>query len=196
MPAFTAALRRREPLARNHKSAPVPLTFIFQAANNPAPPGLPDVTSETPVLLHCLHRKVFNDDHVPIFDETGSQFFDKVLAAVLDALSDLRYALALALPIVGAFLFSRELLLLFAEPPVLILKPAWIPDFLAGRKRGEAFDAEVYAYKLETLILPVDSRESLDLLSADKTNVILSGSVFRDGTAAWLGRKLQTIGLG
>ena len=129
---FRTALRRREPLVGNDERPPVPLAFITQSAHNLTPPGLSDVTSKTPVLLHRLHRKVLNHDHVPIFDETGRQLLDKVLTAVLNALVDLRHTFFLPHSVVRSFLLSRKLLLLSTEPLIFVFEPAWIPDFFAG----------------------------------------------------------------
>ncbi|MCS3826388.1 hypothetical protein GGP85_001841 [Salinibacter ruber] len=190
MAAFRTSLTGWEPLIRDHERPTVPFAFVSETANNLAPSCLRDVTGEIPILLHVLHREVLDHDHVKFFDEPCGQLLDEVFAAVLNALVDLRHAFALPLPVIRAFLFPRELLLLAAKPLLFVFKPTRIPGLLARRERHETFDAQVYSDEFKVAALSVDSRELADFLCADEADVILSCGVLRDCATTWLGRKL------
>ncbi len=149
------------------------------------------MTGKAAVLLHALHRKVLDHDHVKILHKTCGQLFDEILAAILNALVDLGNTLSLPLPVIRAFLLPGELLLFASEAVIFVLEPARIPDFLAGRERHETFDAQVYSDKLKIAVFSVDSREKMGFLCADEADVVLACGILRDGAATRLRRKLS-----
>ena len=102
----------------------------------------------------------------------------KFLAAILNAMVDLRYVFSLPLPVVRAFFLSGELLLLAAKPLLFVFKPTRIPNLLACGKRDKAFNAQVHPNKLKVAALSIGSREKIGFLCADEADVILSCGIF------------------
>ncbi|MCS3749358.1 hypothetical protein GGQ19_000509 [Salinibacter ruber] len=178
MAAFRTSLTGWEPLISNDERPTVPFAFVSKAADDLTPPRLRNMASELAILLHILHREVFDHNHIEILYEPRGQLLDEVFAAILNALVDFRHASSLPLPVVRAFFLAGELLLLAAKTFVFVLKPAWIPDFLAGREHRETFDAQVYSDEFKVAALSVDSRELADFLCADEADVVLSCGIF------------------
>ncbi len=83
-------LGRGEPRVGLDQRPPIELTFIFELADELAPPGVPDRFRQAAVLHHLPRSQRLDHDDLVLVDDASRQLVEEVVAPVFDLLMLLR----------------------------------------------------------------------------------------------------------
>ncbi len=140
-------LGRGEPRVGLDQRPPIELTFIFELADELAPPGVPDRFRQAAVLHHLPRSQRLDHDDLVLVDDASRQLVEEVVPAVPDLLMLLREEEPGLLAVPAAGLLAGERALRPFEPCLGLSQVARVRDLLHDeivvRHGGEVHESEV-----------------------------------------------------